>query len=120
MNWKTIRLELGSTADHPSGSAGRAYLIRLPLDSAGAIDESALVKQPAQATVRRFWPSEADRTGQVERAERGWLLRCNGGANRETLSILEPDPLVLGQQVMITEPDGTRLPFRVASIRKLG
>ena len=119
MNWKTIRLELGSTADHPAGSAGRAYLIRLPLDAAGAIDEAALVSKPAQATVRRFWPSQADRTGHVERADGGWLLRCNGGANVETVSLLEPDPLILGEQVMITEADGARLPFRVASIRQL-
>ena len=119
MNWNTIRLELGSTAEHPAGSAGRAYLIRLPLDAAGTINEAALVEQPAQATVRRFWPSQPDRTGHVERAARGWLLRCNGGANVETLALLEGEPIVLGEQVMITEADGARLPFRVASIRKL-
>lgn len=118
MNWKTIRLELGSTPEYPSGSPGRAYLIRLPLDEAGAIDEVALSVRPGQATVRRFWPSEPDRSGFVERTDSGWAFRCNGGRD-EIISMLEPRPLEPGGQIIVTEADGKRLPFRIASIRRL-
>lgn len=118
MKWANIRLELGSTVDHPAGSASRAYLIRLPLDEAGAIDEVALSLRPGQATVRRFWPSEPDRAGLVEKLGSSWALRCNGRSD-ERFSLLEPQPLELGRQVTVTEADGQRLPFRVASIRRL-
>lgn len=119
MNWKTIRLELGSTSEHPFGSAGRSYLVRLPLDEAGVVDEAALSGHPGQATVRRFWPSEPDRIGRIERAGSGWALRCNGGCNDEIISWLDPQPIQLGGEIIVTEADGTRLPFRVASIRRL-
>lgn len=119
MNWKTIRLELAQTDEHPSGSAGRAYLIRLPLDAAGAVDQCALDERPAQATVRRFWPSEPDQCGRVERGETGWVLRCDGGRSPDRVALLESDVLEPGRKVTITQPDGTRLPFRVASIRHL-
>lgn len=119
MSWTTIRLELGQTDDHPSGSPGRAYLIRLPLDAAGAVDQSALAERPARATVRRFWPSEPDQSGRVERGEAGWVLRCDGGRAPDLVALLESDVLEPGRQVTITQADGTRLPFRVASIRQL-
>ena len=37
MKWKVIRLELASNWEFPKGSAGRSYLIRLPLTDDGAI-----------------------------------------------------------------------------------
>ena len=60
MNWKRIRLELARTEGFPEGSANRAYLLRLPLDSNGFIDEAARSNRPRWATVRRFWPSERE------------------------------------------------------------
>ena len=119
MKWKTIRLELGSTPEFPRGSASRAYLVRLPVDETGAIDEFALSSSPRDATVRRFWPSEPDRAGLVERAGSGWVFRCSRGPGREKISSLGADPLQLGGQIFVTEGDGRPLPFRVSSIRQL-
>lgn len=119
MSWKTIRLELAQTDEHPSGSAGRAYLIRLPLNAAGAVDQDALDERPTQATVRRFWPSEPDQSGRVERCGAGWALRCRGARSPDRVALLESDVIAPGGQVTITQSDGTRLPFRVASIRQL-
>lgn len=116
MNWKTIRLELASTPEYPAGSAGRAYLIRLPLDSTGALDEAALNRRPAQATVRRFWPCEPDRCGSVERTKVQMRLHCHGGVHGDMVSLLDQQPLRLGGQVIVTEADGLQLPFRVTSI----
>ena len=119
MNWKTIRLELGSTPEHPRGSASRAYLIRLPVDEAGIIDEAALRGRPHEATVRRFWPSEPDRAGLVERAGSDWVFRCSRGPKGEKISSLGAGPLRLGGQILVTEGDGRSLPFRVRSIVQL-
>lgn len=115
MQWKTIRLELASTPEFPAGSAGRAYLIRLPIDDSGELDAAALRHRPEHATVQRFWPSEPDRSGHVERSGAGWRLRCNGNA----VSLLDEQPIRLGEQVTITEADGRQLPFRVTDIKQL-
>lgn len=119
MHWKTIRLELAANPEFPTGSAGRSYLLRLPIDETGALDFAALRKRPEHATVRRFWPSEADRSGHIERTERGWRLRCNGGASDETVSLIDDQPIQLGGHVIVTEPDGRRLTFRVTDMKGL-
>lgn len=120
MNWNSIRLELARTPEFPQGSAGRAYLLHLPLDDEGFIDEAALEGSPARATVHRFWPNERDRAGYVVRTKRGWALSYQvGDEDDESLFHLESHPIRPGEYVTLTEPDGTQLPFRVANLRLL-
>lgn len=129
MKWKVIRLELASSGEFPRGSAGRSYLIRLPLGDDGEIDAVTLESQPARATVRRFWPNEADRLGYVERTPQGYAIRFelngaekrNGGsglkgrADQQQLR-LAAGTIRIGEQIFLTEPDGRQLPFRIASL----
>lgn len=119
MHWKTIRLELASTPDFPGGSAGRAYLLRLPIDDSGRLDAAALNAHPEDATVRRFWPSEPDRAGHIERTPLGWELRWTGERGAKVLSRIEEQRFQLGGQVFVTEDDGHRLPFRVTDLTRL-
>jgi hypothetical protein len=119
MTWKSIRLELAGTADFPRGSASRSYLLRLPLGADGAIDERAIRNEPRQATVRRFWPSQPDLAGYVIRTPRGWDLTYDFHTPGAGSGRIESDALRLGDCVTLTEPDGRRLPFRVASLEKL-
>lgn len=112
--WKKIRLELGSTSAFPSGSVSRGYLIELPLDEDDRIDETALSLKPHRATVHRYWSTEPDESGFIIPVEGGWTMRCSGGPDRALL--LGGQPIRLGEQVSILEPDGA-LPFRVAGIR---
>jgi hypothetical protein len=113
--WNLVRLELAGTSEYPEGSASRAYMLRVPLDDAGLIDEAALAKRPALATVRRFWPNEADQTGHLVRNRAGWAFSyAIGDAGEEALCHLDDHPLRLGDRVMLTRPDGSRVPFRVA------
>lgn len=119
MNWKAIRLELASTSEHPAGSVGRVYLIRLPLLQSGAIDHAALMAAPAQATVRRFWPSTPDRSGFVRPGRSGLEIRFSGACADLETSAIEVQSLGQGSLVHITEGDGKRLPFRVAAISNL-
>lgn len=130
MKWKVIRLELASSWEFPRGSAGRSYLIRLPLTEEGAIDTAALDSQPARATVRRHWPNQADMVGHLEHTPLGYAIRYemdgssrgNGGASADT----HPDQLLfqfgaeairVGEQIFLTEPDGRQLRFRIASLQ---
>ena len=120
MNWKSIRLELARTKEFPEGSASRAYLLRLPLDENGLIDEQALHHAPALATVHRHWPNEPDLSGYVIRTPRGWALSYEPGEDDdEAVFHLETHPLRMGEYITLTEPDGRQLPFRVASLKQL-
>lgn len=114
-NWKSIRLELAPTEEFPTGSVSRGYLIRLPLDDGDAIDPPAFEQSPYRATVRRYWSTEPDEGGQVLKVDGNWAIRCNGSPDR--LLELDGKPLRLGQKLFTVEPDGTTLPFRIASIR---
>lgn len=121
MNWKNIRLELARTKEFPGGSVSRTYLFRLPLDDDGLIDEAALRALPAQATVRRFWPNEPDMVGYVIRTPRGWAFSYRiGEEDDEAIFHLETHPMRVGEYITLTEPDGRRLPFRVASVEEIG
>jgi len=121
MNWKNIRLELARTKEFPEGSVSRAYMLRLPLDDDGLIDEATLRVLPARATVRRFWPNEADMGGYVIRTPRGWAFSYRiGDEDDEAIFHLESHPMRVGEYITLTEPDGRQLPFRVASVKQIG
>ena len=115
MNWKSIRLELGSTGEYPAGSVSRAYLIRLPLDDEDTVDKAAFLESPSKATVRRHWSSDPDERGVLVESGSDWTMRCDH--ERHRVLRLNGTPLRLGQRVSVVETDGTILPFRVASVR---
>ena len=113
--WNLIRLELARTPEFPEGSASRAYMLRVPLEPGGLIDDAEMAKHPAMATVRRFWPNEPDQTGYLIRKDRDWAFSyALGDEDDEPLYHLRAHPLRMGDYVTITEPDGVDFPFRVA------
>jgi len=111
MCWKTVRLELAHAPDFPNGSASRAYLLHLPLDAEGRLEEHEFARAPALATVRRHWPNERDRVGNLVRSEQGWAFLY--GREGEKLLGHEFDQLRRGGQVTITEPNGSPMTYRV-------
>lgn len=115
MNWRSIRLELGSTGEFPAGSVGRAFLLKLPLDDFDIVDGDALATNPGRAGVRRHWSTEPDERGQIVASGENWAMRCPGKPDR--VFRLDGTPIRLGQHVSVVEPDGTVLPLKVASIR---
>jgi hypothetical protein len=116
MNWHTIRLELAGTEKFPAGSVSRGYLIRLPLNEDGSIDEDSVARAPKRAAVRRFWSTEPDESGWVARISGHWGLRCNGNSDR----LLTSERFEIGERISVIEPTGESLPFRIANIRRLG
>ena len=119
MSWKTIRLELAGTREFPSGSAGRAFLLRLPLHDDGSIDDAEVALHPSRATVRRFWASEPDSSGRIVVSPSGWECRCGHRGNEHMAFNLPVQPLKLGEQIIMTDACGCELPFRIASMTKL-
>jgi hypothetical protein len=130
MKWKMIRLELASSWQFPRGSAGRSYLVRLPLKDDGTIDTTALEAQPARATVRRYWPNEADMIGQLVHTPMGYAIqyemngtaRLNGdsgtnGHGETRLLQFGADAIKVGEEIFLTEPDGHQVRYRVANLQ---
>lgn len=129
MKWKVVRLELASSWQFPRGSAGRSYLIRLPLTDEGAIDTPALESQPARATVRRYWPNEADMVGYLVHTPMGYAIyyemsgaKLNGGTPTNGNSYgrlfqFGADAIRIGEELFLTEPDGHQARFRIASLQ---
>jgi hypothetical protein len=117
MKWKLIRLELAQSDEFPNGSASRAYLLRLPLQDDGSIDAPAISKSPARATVRRFWPNEADLSGYVTASDGEWAFVYDAN-NDDAGTIVRHDsnPIRLGEAIILTELDGRRFPYRVTSL----
>ena len=106
-DWNLVRLELAKTPEFPEGSASRAYMLRVPLDINGLIDDAELASETNMATERRFCPNEPDQTGHI-------ALSCAIGDDDEPMSYhLELQPLHVGGYVHLTGPDGIALPFRV-------
>jgi len=117
MSWKIIRLELASSGEFPRGSVGRSYLIRLPLTNGGSIDDIQLGSNPNRATVRRYWTSEPDRTGYFTRNSTGYAIRDEAGSSGITRHVqFLDDAIHPGACVMMTEPDGREMSFRVAAV----
>ena len=124
-----IRLELASSWQYPRGSAGRSYLIRLPLTDDGAIDTAALESQPTRATVRRYWPNEADMVGYLVHTPMGYAIRyemnetkLNGGSQSngnsdQRLFQFGAEAIRIGEEMFLTEPDGHQARFRIASLQ---
>lgn len=118
MKWRMIRLELASSWEFPRGSAGRTYLMRVPLTEDGKIDTATLEAQPTRATVRRYWPNEADMVGSLVRTPLGYAIRYELNGNGEPkLFEFGAEAIRVGEQIMLTEPDGRELRFRVASLQ---
>ena len=129
MKWKVIRLELASSWEFPRGSAGRSYLIRLPLSDDGAIDAATLESQPSRATVRRYWPNQADMLGYVVHTPTGYAIRyevsgtkLNGtvkpnGGQEPKLFRFGAESIRMGEEIFVTEPDGNQARFRIASMQ---
>lgn len=124
MTWKVIRLELASSCEFPRGSAGRSYLVRVPLTDEGRIDTATLESEPVRATVRRYWSNEADMLGYLEHGQQGYAIRYELDANGKPNGHADPPLLQLGagsikigEEILLTEPDGHQLRLRVASLQ---
>ena len=116
MKWKIVRLELASNGEFPRGSAGRAYLLRVPLGDDGQIDGELLDKEPNRAVVRRYWANEADRIGHLVRTSTGGLA-IHYETDGAELFPFGATSIQLGEELALTDLDGRERHFRVVSLQ---
>lgn len=117
MTWTRIRLELAGTDEFPKGSAARGYVLRLPLDAQGRIDEPEFRARPALSTFGRYWSNEPDRHGCLLHTNEGWILSCaSGGGEAEQIFGLTEQAICAGRNLMLGGRDGTRLPFLIKTL----
>lgn len=117
MNWRVIRLELASNGEFPKGSAGRTYLLRLPLADNGQIDSELLKNEPGRAVVRRYWANEADMIGHMIPTQSGLAIRYEADPRVDgQLFRFGAESLHIGDDVALTDVDGRERHFRVASL----
>jgi hypothetical protein len=83
VTWHLIRLDLARSETFPEGSHEHCYLLRLPLDERGLVDQQALRAAPERASVLRSRPDEPERTGQVGIANGGWLFSYAPGEGED-------------------------------------
>ena len=120
MSWSIIRLTLARTPDFPEGSTAHAYELVLPLAEDGLVDRSAFDRMPGKATVQRLLPGKGVQRGAILHKPNGWAFSYEpGDADDEDVFHLEHHALTEGAYVTLTEPDGERLPYRVAAVRPL-
>lgn len=118
MDWNNIRLELACASQFPQGSPHRCYLLHIPLEMGGLIDEASVRAFPKRATVRRFWPSQPDLRGHVVKTSEGWAFAYEPrDESDETLFQMGADPIKIGGCITLTEPNGEKLPFRVTAVQ---
>lgn len=73
--WSRIRLELARNHQFPEGNTRHGYVLVLPLDEGGRIDEISIREAPELCTLHRFWAGEGDSVGQVVRRGSGrWAV----------------------------------------------
>ena len=119
MMWTNIRLELAFSSQFPQGSPHRCYLLHLPLEAGGLINEEMVRATPKRATVRRFWPCQPDLRGYVIKTTKGWAFAYSREDGDEAVFHLDTHPIRIGDCLKLTEPDGKRLPFTVTNVESL-
>ena len=118
-HWTLARLELARTPVFPEGSPSHAYILRVPLTEDGLIDEKARAADPSLATVQRLSPGAPSQSGYLLRKENGWAFSYElGDDDDESVYHLDAHPLRLGEYLTLTEPDGSRLPFKVVHLEE--
>lgn len=118
MAWRVVRLELAADSEFPRGSAGRSYIIRLPLRGDGTIDYANLEAEPGRATVRRFWPNQPDLIGTIVRTATGLAIKYEArGDDRPHLCSLDAHRFRPDDKVVMTGPNGNKRQFRVAGLQ---
>lgn len=120
MPWKVVRLELAANSEFPKGSAGRSYLVRLPLNDDGTINYVNLEAERAHATVRRFWSNQPDLFGTLVRTSTGIAVQFEeGGYSSTQLCTIDANRFLIDDKVMMIGPYGNKRQFRVANIQQV-
>ena len=116
--WSRVRLELARSHDYPEGSSRHGYVIVLPLDENGRIDEASVRKAPEACTLHRFWEGEGDAVGQVvRRSPRRWVFAYHADrADDEPVLHLAEHSFRVGAYLGVREANGKEHALRIVAV----
>lgn len=118
----TITLVLAWGPGLPEGGPDHRYEMRVALDAQGALDRAAWQADPDPWPVRRAWPGEAERAGEVLLdPDAGWTLRFSRPDQPDADAPLHdvtraPESLRPGAYLTIREPDGAEYGYRIVGV----
>jgi hypothetical protein len=113
-----IRLELARSHQFPEGSPHHGYVLVLPLNERGRIDETCVRKTPELCTLHRFWAGEGDSVGQVVRRGSGrWAFAYHADrADDEPVPHLTDHVFRRGEYLAVREANGTEHTLRIVAV----
>jgi hypothetical protein len=116
--WSRVRLELARSHEFPEGSTRHGYVLVLPLDADGKIDEELYRKAPELCTLHRFWEGEGDAVGRlVRRGPRRWVFAYHADReDDEPVPHLSEHVFRIGEYFAVREPNGNEHALRVAAV----
>ena len=116
--WSRVRLELARSHEFPEGSTRHGYVLVLPLDSDGRLDEELFHKAPELCTLHRFWEGEGDAIGRlVRRGPRRWVFAYHADReDDEPVPHLSDHAFRVGEYLAVREANGKEHALRVVSV----
>jgi hypothetical protein len=117
-HWRRIRLELARSHELPEGSTRHGYVLVLPLDERGRIDEATVRKMPELCTLHRFWEGDGESVGQVVRRGSGrWAFAYHADrADDEPVPHLPDHVFRPGEYLAVREADGKEHTLRIVTV----
>jgi hypothetical protein len=118
----TVTLVMSHGPGFPGGSQDHRYELRVVLDARGCLDAEAWNADPEPWPIRRLWPGEAPRHGDVHHdPDSGWslrLFRAEADGPDAPLQALfhSPGPMRPGEYVTIVEADGQEYGYRIVGV----
>ena len=118
MSLMHIRLELGRMPDAPNGDRRHGYELIAPLDRYGHLDAAEWSVNKDKCGVRCFRPLQTDRKGMLRHVSCGWKFDYFPDRKDDDEPIFRLDRHVIapGLYISITEEDGVRRPFKIATV----
>ena len=116
--WSRVRLELARSHEFPEGSARHGYVLVLPLDANGRLDDELYRKAPELCTLHRFWEGEGDAVGRlIRRGPRRWAFAYHGERDDdEPVPHLSDHVFAVGEYLAVREANRTEHVLRVVSV----
>ncbi len=121
-----IILHLARSPEFPEGSAERGYDLVAPFDASGHLDAEEWRKHKTQCRVRRFWPGQSDRHGDLVHHAGGakgatWKIHYAGrtAEDEETGIRLESHRFIENEYVSVRDEDGRLHTFKIEQVQPL-
>ncbi|MPR06145.1 hypothetical protein [Microvirga tunisiensis] len=118
-----VTLHLARSKQFPEGSSRYGYVITVPLDAEGHLDQDEWALKRDRCRVHRFWANEGERQGVLVHRPGGaggatWMIDYNQDrpGDEEAGYRLHQHRFAEGEYVTIEDDDGKPYTFQVVSV----